>query len=592
MKKTCKKGVGLLLSVLLASACWMSGAAAPEVQDPGFEVRMSEADFYVSAPRYTNASGEITGLTANDTVTVTVDVQQEAAVLPQICVAVGVYNAADTLEGIAAVTDTQNSVGTRPVAVTMQLPAAVDDGYYLKTFVMDSLTGLYTFNETFRFPEARIVESAWHIAGNWSMSSGDKQSGLSALRVDGTGAGSSVWQEIGVQSNYQYKLTYSYTGAAACQPVIQSPDGMVVAQGTAAAADGWTDGELVFDAGANSILHVAFQDTAAGVAYVDDVAIEVVKTNNLLEGIGGFENGIDNWSYYTTGTTVEPSSDAYTGSSALATAGITSGSQGMQFTGIKGLLDSMGDVSGSVYQVDLWAKAKNSGEVTDVSCKYKHNPSSATQSSATFRLGDEWRRISFFFDPTGYSDPVFYLETGTQNAKDFIIDDVRILRTKGFVNSGFEDGLDYWAFYLTETNINPESNTASKIELDTEQAHSGSNSLKIISNDGRACYMAQEFITQPNTDYELSYWVRQGAQTVSFLLADPSKPYYGEWDGGFLLPNTEKHTPPSNNNEWTQGSYTFNSGSFSRVRLYIKVLESSPGTIANVDDVQITPVQN
>ena len=144
--------------------------------------------------------------------------------------------------------------------------------------------------------------SNWALGTNFEVTTDEKMEGSHSLKITANNATQIAYQELPVEPNTDYNMSFSGKGSEKIIYKITDVTGnTVLASEETTSASTWTKSYLSFNSGTNSKVRVCFQATSSSgaVSYVDNV--KLAKSMNLIVN-PGFENGTSQWTTYGTVT--------------------------------------------------------------------------------------------------------------------------------------------------------------------------------------------------------------------------------------------------------------------------------------------------
>lgn len=115
----------------------------------------------------------------------------------------------------------------------------------------------------------------WYLDSIFSVSTADKYSGSSSLKMVGTGNWKNAYQPITVSPNTDYTLSFYMKGSASTQAVIFNSDWSTrINSKVFTPTSSWAKYTLTFNSGNRSTIALDLQDASSGTTYIDDIAIQ------------------------------------------------------------------------------------------------------------------------------------------------------------------------------------------------------------------------------------------------------------------------------------------------------------------------------
>ena len=485
----------LILSVFINCIFVNRIFADSSLFDPGFEIRMTEEDFFVSNPIYSLSTGEpLTALSPLQNVKITLTVKRTAIGTQNVTVITALYDSTGTMKAISYAKDTLNGIEQKDLVVNLKLPESVENTDYLKTYVWDDLKGIWSYNESFRFPFIQVIESNWNISGNWSMTSDEIHSGLSSLKVTGKNSGNMVWQDVTLSENTAYKLTFYAKGNSKfTYKVMDTNDNILGEDAIYNGSAEWKRYSYIFKTKENEDVKICFVDSdAGGISYIDDVAI----VDDLVEN-GGFEEGDASWIYDSLCFDIQTDEKS-------------EGNNALMITSAEANQSAYTEVCVPTYSKLMLSFSSKCSEA--VICKVTDETGTVTISNTETSSSTGWDKNYLFVNTFDYNKIRIYFQTKTSSRNVSYIDDVQLnnlLYRDKLINSYFEDGLTGWTKLGSKASM----------EVVTEPVHSGNYAIRLYNRDTNFDGASQDIKSileeQGKGDYYIEAWVRTNQPTNS-----------------------------------------------------------------------------
>lgn len=270
-------------------------------------------------------------------------------------------------------------------------------------------------------------------------------------------------------------------------------------------------------------------------------------------------------------------------------------------------------------KTDGEVEAKTTGNDVSLGVDSKNNTSPIRADNGEFILEpgtyNDWTKVEYYWNSgSGYSK--YFIDIGSYSSAggSYYLDDFSIVGTAGsgggntggtdsgggqdlVLNGDFENGMSRWGG-------NYWNQSGGDVEVSTEQARSGSHSLKIVSTGSTPfpTYVGfdQNINPAPNTEYAMTFYVKG---TVPFRTDGEveAEPVSGGDDVSLGVDNRNNTGPiraddgefvlgAQNYNDWTKVVYYWNSGSgYTDYKIDIGSYSAPPSTVYYIDDLSIVP---
>ena len=344
----------------------LSGKSAAYISDGDFEIRSSDENIFTGAPLYTfdgeSVNMKICGKNTGSEKGIT-------AVL-------AAYSKDNMLLGITY--DKKNVLGDFELSASLALGANAQSAV-LKTFLVDDISAgvIYTDNfDTSRAGGMNFSDYGWKFNDNAKISSEEKYSGLSSLKLE-SGSANTM---INAESNSIYKLSFYAKGGEVTY-------GGENSEKTSDACDEWSVRTTAFETDDDGKASIMFKGGNEN-AFIDNLSID----KNLITN-PGFENG----------------SEAYENSGENSVSdNFLDGEKAILLNG--GISQNVSVVSGVYYTLKYYSK----GGETTLSVKDKNENIIAEK---TFEASDSYRFNHLeFFAPD--SEIIFEITTSSESVID------------------------------------------------------------------------------------------------------------------------------------------------------------------------------
>ncbi len=413
----------------------LTARAENGLSDSGFEVVTDGSGINVGAALYTGSDAKpleaiVPGSSVNSSVKVKNTAQEEKSV----AVITVLYNADNAMEDICAKHITLAAGAEENVTNSVNVPSGTDDGRTIQTFVLESFNNMYSYCESFSYPAAPSVETAWDMGSAFSLSSEKVYSGYSALKIKGSASECS--QPVTLSKNSMYKMSFLGKGDADLDYGVYTKSGTAISnvKKLEPSAD-WNTNSVLFKSADNDSAVVKFMNNGTGSAYVDDASV----SGNLIVN-GGFEASDMGWVLDSSCYEIS-SASVYAGDGALKITSSKSGSRAYQETDViahcKGMISFKSKCSEDVIFKVLDA---DSNELI-------------SKAGTTVKSSGSWQNNYVFVNTLGYDRVKLCFETKGSAGRVSYIDEIEFSNLQypdELVNSDFENGTEGWtAAYST-----------------------------------------------------------------------------------------------------------------------------------------------
>ena len=373
----------------------------------------------------------------------------------------------------------------------------------------------------------------WTVSGgfDWTISPDDKHSGSYSLKLSATGDACYVSKDISVTPN----TSYSWNIYAKCSNVQQfkvTTTGFSTIQLANTLSNNlWTLYTINFNSGSNGIVKLIIADcTNGGVDYFDD---SVVDNTILLNS--GFETGtLANWT-----TSKSPPNDW-----SVTATDKNSGTYSLMLTATHDLCYIYQDIAvvpNTNYCWNIYAKCPNIQQF-----KVMSTDLSNTITYVNSTNNNQWTLNTITFNSGNYS--VLRLAIADCSGTGYnYFDDSVVAKVSPTDYSNFEIGTQGDWNVVQNGGVNDWT-------ISPDDKHSGTYSLKLAAT-GDWCYIYKDISVAPNTNYTWTIYAKcSSAQQLKVTTMNFTN---------ILVVST------LGNNQWTQYTLSFNSGSNSMVKLLI-----------------------
>ncbi len=259
--------------------------------DYDFEEVASEEGLYLGSPIYTNSSGQVlTALSPGDEVNVSITVRKNTSGSINLSAITGIYSSDDTMLGVTYGTGSVSEDAEQKIEYCFVLPANVTSGCYLKTFILNSVDGFYSYSRSFScFKEGFEDVYDWKLGDGWQFSSQESRSGYSSLMNSGISDSGAAELELSLNGGSAYKISFYSKGDGAKCSVKNDFDAENAAYYTET-SENWRYNSFVFGADESDSGKLVFNADNGGKVFIDDLIVSTSLENN-----GSFEDMSDGW---------------------------------------------------------------------------------------------------------------------------------------------------------------------------------------------------------------------------------------------------------------------------------------------------------
>ena len=294
-----------LISVTMAFSVAVCSAAAVSanayVTNGGFEYLSFESGLSFSTPMYyinygTESEREITNVESGEKITAVTDVINNSESSKKAAVVTAVYNSDGVMTGISCDVKDINPGSSEKYAYAVNVSDDNGTGGSIRSFVIDGFGSSMQYTESIGYPKNGLECSGWDMSDNASLTSAQKFSGQSSLRLKNISDGQSVRQKIVAEPDSAFKLNFYTKGCGGYNCNMLGDNGESLADSLT--VDGCTDWEnrsVLFKTKSDGTVNLAFSASSdGGESFIDSVSI----TDNMVSN-SSFEAGASLWNINT-----------------------------------------------------------------------------------------------------------------------------------------------------------------------------------------------------------------------------------------------------------------------------------------------------
>lgn len=415
---------------------YSSGALAqdvPQLNESSFEVEAYEQDFIIGNPLFTDSEIDgnvITSFDSDDagrTVYANIKMRDTSGQNPEVTAVTAVYNLDGIMKSVCMANQPLSSKNLETLTYAVELPVDFDETFRIKTYVMDSVSGMWAYCKTFDFESDGGVGSAWSFGDAWKLQSEDSYDGLSSLKLTPKTGGSKAYQYFEVNPNSTYRMSFMGKGSAPFSVASLDIDGKFITNPKQINPESeWKEYSYLFSSSDDGRTAVSFE----GIGNDGTSFIDYIKIMDDFMVNGGFEFGSDNWSFSDSAVSVS-SAEKSEGNNSLAIKAVSYG------VGAESEIDIMPN---SVYILAF--KAKCADKIKCYASNGEKNVAEITLSASS-----SWKDYYLAVDTAEIEKVKIGFESETASSKISYIDEVRLVNpaSSNFIpNGNAEDGATGW----------------------------------------------------------------------------------------------------------------------------------------------------
>ena len=393
------------------------------------------------------------------------------------------------------------------------------------------------------------VYSPWIIGSHFNITDEQSNSGVKSLKVSGTSDNCTSYQEVTVQINTNYTLSfYGKCNASSTYKIFSSDwNTNITGDLTTTANDTWTEYKATFNSGSNTTVIIAIYHSGATsyTSYYDDFSIR--QDINCMKNYG-LENAGSKWVLETHFSI--SSEQKKTGLYSLKVSGISDNCNAYQFVSVQANTNYTFSFYGKCNASSTYKVLSGDWNINITGDLAVSNNNMWTKYSVDFNSGNNTTIAIVIVHCGSVSYTSYYDEFSIERKYN------NNLATNGSLES---DGRNW----TLETHFS----------ISTEQSYTGTKSLKATGTSDN-CNAYQIITVEPNTDYVLSFFGKCAAPSNYKVLS-------GDWSS-----NITGDLAVTANNTWTKYTVMFNSGNNSTISIAI-VHNGAPSYTSYYDDFSV-----
>lgn len=297
MNKFVKKTFALCLAAGVAAFSFPAFAdGVPYLADSSFETVTSESGLSIANPVFTTAEdgGDVvTSLSgkAGETLFANIKMSADGAEC-DVTAVTAVYDGEGIMQSICMANKHLSANDGQTLTYAVTLPSDFDDNCKVKTYVMDSLSGMWSYCKTFEFSSDGGRGTAWTLGDDWKIQSEDSYDGMSSLKLTPNTVGSKAVGYIDASADKSYRMSFMSKGTA---PFYVSSADELGNTFTAAKEiypdSDWSEQSYMFSTSEDGRTALCFEGGNGG----DASFVDYIKILDNFMINGGFENGSNGW---------------------------------------------------------------------------------------------------------------------------------------------------------------------------------------------------------------------------------------------------------------------------------------------------------
>ena len=421
--------------ICINMCCGVTCSADELLKEPGFEVVTDGSGLEAGTALYTDNTGAVLyKLPAGQPVSISVNIKNNAETNKTVSVVSALYNDKNSMMSISAVDRSIEADGLAVVENSINVPAAADNDWSIKTYVLETVGNMYSYCDCFSLPQKPSIQSAWKLGNAFVPTSETAFEGFSALRI--CGEASECTQPITLGGRGMYKMSFFGKGDAGLNYGVYDASGSALSDiKQFEPCDDWELNSVLFKGDGTESAVLRMENDGSGSAYIDKASV----SDDLIVN-GGFENGSGGWEF--DGNCFEiSSSDSFSGKNSLKVTSNAGGRHAYQETDVIAHCKGM---------ISFKSKCTESIEF-----KVLDSDSNALISKAgtTITSSSSWKNNYVFVNTMDYDKVILSFETKSASGRVSYIDDIKftnLMYDDELVNSDFENGTEGWtAAYST-----------------------------------------------------------------------------------------------------------------------------------------------
>lgn len=419
-------------AVVLSGMMLCSVAAAqevPQLSENSFETVVNQSGLEIANPIITDAEIEGNIVTSLD----------RSYAGRQLYMNINLKNSAESTV-VSAVTSIYDSDGNMKkvfmasknvdaetvLTYSIILPDNFDENFRIKTYVMDSLGGMWSYCKTFDFESDGGAGSAWTLDSDWKIQSEEKYDGMSSLKLNSVTNGAKAYQYFDANPNSTYRMSFYSKGASPFNVSALNSAGNITTEAKEIIPDNsWKEYSYLFSTSDDGRTGINFAGNGTGnTSFIDCIRI----TDDFMVN-GGFESGDNGWMLSNAVVSAEEKSEGENSLKINASSGAFAQS-------------SAETLSDSLYILNFKVKGTEK-----LKCAVKDNDK--VLANLTTESTSSWKDYYLPVDTTGINNVSIEFEPTSTTGRSTYIDEVRLVNPEVqnlISNGGFEDGTTGWTF--------------------------------------------------------------------------------------------------------------------------------------------------
>ena len=466
MNNFVKKAFALCLAAGVASLSVTAFAGdVPQLSEGSFETVTTQSGLAVANPIFTdaeNGGNVLTTLSGRGADTVYANLKVSTDTACDVTAVTAIYDGDGVMQDIFMTSRSLSDGETQTLTCAVTLPSDFGDDYKVKTYVMNSLSGMWSYCKTFEFSSDNGTGSDWTFDNDWKIQSEESFDGMSSLKYTAGTPGSKAYAYLDSAPNKSYRMSFMSKGTAPYCVYSADELGNTLGDAKEIIPDSdWKEQSYMFSTADDGRTALCFEGESGGDAsFVDYIRI---LDNFVING--GFENGDNGWNLSGSDVYVT-TEDKSEGASSLAIKSTAAG------VGASAEVDVVPDKT-----FVLAFKAKCADKITYYIADGDNILAQATQDPSS-----AWSDCYLAVKTSGLSKVTVGFKSERSLSKMSYIDDVRLVSpevSNMVTNCDFEDGTtNEWKQVAASSN-----ETSLKLTAVDDEKHSGNYSIHAERNE-------------------------------------------------------------------------------------------------------------